>query len=211
MDLRPNKTIDLRGHHPSNQPDHKNQESTTEKITAFLDRPEKYEALEAPADVLIEEAHTEDVSLFWEGSEYEQYKHDRRWYVVASLLLAGIISYAVFTDSLVMAITFILIGVVGYIYLTKEPRHLEFRIDTEGVWVGNELYSFDDMESFWIFYEPPTLKELSIQTRGSLLSRVQIPIHDVDPNDIRNTLVTFVPEEKHTPTLIDTIERVLHI
>ena len=164
------------------------------------------ELLEAPHDMLLEGA------LFhWQAPEFETYEKSNRWYLIAALILAAIVIYALITNSLIMAITFILIGVVGYIYLQKEPRILNFFITYDGIVVENEIYDFDDIKSFWIFYEPGQIKVISLHMKGKLLPYVHIPIHNEDPVKIRKILLQFIPEVKQEITMIDTIERLLRL
>ncbi len=157
------------------------------------------------------DASDDGVLISWEGPEFEVYKRDKQWYIVVSVILALIVTYAVIINSPIMAITFILIGVVGYIYIQKDPRHLTFAVTTQGVAVGNELFSFDDIKSFWIFYEPPHTYMLSLEMRNRMLPHIHIPLHQVDPIELRRALIQFVPEKKQEMGLIEVIERLLHI
>ena len=166
--------------------------------------------LESPHDMLLEE-YSEDIFHHWKAPEYENYGQSGRWYLIASLIIAAIVIYAILTNSLIMAITFILIGVVGYIYLQKEPRILDFSITHEGIVVGREIYDFDNIKSFWIFYEPQVMKVISLHAKGKFMPYVHIPIHDQDPVQIRATLLKFIPEVKQELNAVDTIERLLHL
>jgi hypothetical protein len=110
-----------------------------------------------------------------------------------------------------MAITFILIGVVGYIYMNKEPRTLNFIITEDGVVAGREIYEFDNLESFWIFYSPEDIKVISLRTKSHMVPHVHIPIHNEDPVKIREILLERIPEEKQEQGLVETLERLLRI
>jgi hypothetical protein len=169
----------------------------------------KQEYLDQPHDFMV--AEHSNTLIDWQGPEYEHYPKEKRWYLIASLILAVIVIYALINNSPIMAITFILIGIVGYIQLEKSPRLLDFKITHDGVMVGKELYDFDNIKSFWIFYEPPHTKILSLRVDALLTPYIHIPVHQIDPVKLREILMEFVPEKKQQPTLIDTIERVLHI
>ncbi|HFC76769.1 MAG TPA: hypothetical protein ENJ27_00905 [Candidatus Moranbacteria bacterium] len=165
--------------------------------------------LNRPHDFMISEKS--DILIEWQGPEYEHYPKEKKWYLTASLLLSAIIVYALIINSPIMAITFVLIGIVGYIQLEKAPRVLDFKITHDGVLAGGELYEFDNIKSFWIFYQPPHTKILSLRTDALLMPFVHIPIHQIDPVNLREILLDFIPEKKQKPTFIDTIERVLHL
>ena len=183
-----------------------------QKIDTFMKAmPEpKEELLEAPEDMLISE-HSEDVLAHWQAPEFEMYERDKKWYLYVTLILLGIVSWAVYSNSPVMAITFILIGVVGYIYIQKEPRVLDFMITNDGIIVGREIYEFDNLESFWIFYEPPHIKILSLKNNSHLLPFVHIPVENEDPVHIRKILLEYIPEEKQEDGMLQGLERLLRI
>jgi len=167
-----------------------------------------FSELEAPHDMLIEK-YFKDVFLHWRAPEFEIFERDRKWYFYMSAILIAIVAYAVFTNSLIMAVVFILFGVVGYIYINKEPRILDFMITREGVTAGREIYSFDNINSFWIFYEEDGLRVISLHTQSYLAPYIHIPIADQDPSEIRRILLQYNPEEEHKPGMADTLERLL--
>ena len=110
-----------------------------------------------------------------------------------------------------MAITFVLIGVVGYIFINRDPQVINFAVTRDGIIAGREMYDFDAIKSFWIFYEPHDIKVVSLHTKSVLLPHVHIPIHDEDPVEIRRVLLEYIPEIKQDPSLVDTFERLLGI
>lgn len=147
--------------------------------------------------------------ISWEAKEHVPTKRNKKILILLSFFLFLIILYALLTQSPIMAITFILIGVMVYINLNHESKSLLFSLDTEGVHIGRELYPYENIYSFWIFYEPGKRKYLSLHTNGDLTPYVHIPIGDEDPLIIRKTLLQFLPEEKHSVRLIDIIEEYL--
>ena len=147
----------------------------------------------------------------WRAVEHEIQEKDQRWYLTAGLILAAIVIYAIFTDGLVMAITFILIGVVGYIIMNKKPREINFYITDDGVIADKEIYEFEEIRSFWIFYEVQGLKAISLHIKSKFLPYVHIPLGNEDPTKIREILLNYIEEIKQKPNAVDTFERLLGI
>jgi hypothetical protein len=177
----------------------------------FQEKPKEENLLEEPEEEFIEE-HSRDVVAHWKAPEFEMtFRKDQRWYLYLSLVLVAIIGYALYTDSPVMAITFILIGIVGYIYLQKEPQILDFMITPEGILAGREMYRFENIQSFWIFYEPSELKVISLHVSKGFIPYVHIPIHDQDPVELRRSLIRFIPEVKQEHSFIDNFEMLIGI
>ena len=147
----------------------------------------------------------------WKAPEHEVVEKDQRWYLISGLVLAGIVTYAIFTDSLIMAITFILIGMVGYIVLNRKPRVVNFYITDEGVIADKEIYEFEDVDSFWIFYEDDGIKSISLHLKKKIAPYVHIALGDEDPVQIREILMDYLKEVKQKPNLVDKFERFLGI
>lgn len=155
--------------------------------------------------------YDKDILLDWRAPEFEVYEKGFWWYLIAAALDISIIAYALITNNPIMAITFILAGIVGYIYLEKDPRIVQFAITPDGIIAGNEIYSFENMHSFWIFYDPPHTKVLSLHTKASMFPFVHIPIDDQNPVLIHEILSEYITEVKQEHSLTDTISRILHI
>ncbi len=148
----------------------------------------------------------------WDTLEHEPRELGSKAMSIAIGLLILIVAYAIYSDSLLMAIVFILIGMVAYLSLNQEEEPIRYAIMGRGIAVGREFYEYDDIMSFWILeHHPDFPKHLIIQTDGLLVSHVHIPLADQDAAAIRGFIAPFVPEQKYEPGLIDTIERIFHI
>lgn len=152
-----------------------------------------------------------EVLLHWDAPEHEPLELGPKARIVVTFLLIIIIAWALYTNSPLMAITFILVGMTGYLALGHEPKLLPFYITSRGIVAGKEFYEFEDIESFHLYDEPPFDNLLSIKTNGSLVSHVHIPITTLPVRELYDTLIQFVPEDKHEPGLVDTLEKLLHI
>jgi len=183
-----------------------------ERLEKLMREPEDIEdedrMLPEPENMMIPE-HSEDVLAHWRAPEYEVFERDKKWYIYMTLFLAAIIAYAIYTNSIVMAITFILIGVVGYIHINKEPQVLDFMITYDGIVAGREFYDFENLISFWIFYEPDEKKVISLCTKSHLVPYVYIPIHEENPVKLQQLLKKYIPEVKQEEGIIEIAERVL--
>ncbi len=151
-----------------------------------------------------------ELSFSWEAPEYEHEEKNPRWYFLMGGILLLVIIYALWTNSLLMAITFILIGMLGYIYAEREPRMIRMEINSDGIQIDNYFYKHEDLKSFWIFYEvEENIKLLSLHGKRSFLPHIHIPIGDANPILIREVLVEYLPEIRQEFTTIDRLERMI--
>jgi hypothetical protein len=158
-----------------------------------------------------EKKHLPETLFSWQAPEFEAFEREKRWYLWVALILLAIIGYATYTNSPVMAITFILIGVVGYIYLNKEPRILNFQITTKGIIAGKDLYDFESIDSFWIFENSTQLDILSLHIKNRLTPFIHIPLYEKNSSQIRSLLLKYIREEKQELTLADSLEKFFHL
>ncbi len=155
-------------------------------------------------------SHSEEPSFSWEAPEYEHFEKYPQWYWVMGGILTAIVIYAIITNAILMAITFILIGMLGYIYAEREPRNIKMEITPDGIQVDNYFYAYEDVRSFWIFYEVEEgIKILSLHSKKTFLPHMHIPIGDANPIKIREVLLSYLPEIRQELTIIDRLERLI--
>lgn len=151
----------------------------------------------------------DNVIVHWRGPEFEHYPNDKRWYLGALAMIGVIVLYAIFTDSVLMALVFILIAATGYLYFRQPQKVTDFAITYDGIVVGRNIYPFEDMESFWIIYDPPHTRVISIRVKGYFRPYLRVPLHQVDPVIVLKELSRFIPEVRQEQGWIDVFERLL--
>jgi hypothetical protein len=154
---------------------------------------------------------TADEPVFsWEAPEYDHHEKNPNWYWTMGAILLAIVIYALITNSILMAITFILIGMLGYIYAEREPKTIAMEINPDGIRADTYFYRHEDIKSFWIFYEvEDNFKVLSLHSKKSFLPHIQIPIGSANPIILRETLINYLPEIRQELTIIDRLERLI--
>jgi hypothetical protein len=118
----------------------------------------------------------------WKEFEYSHTAKTANWFwLVASGALAFIIIAILMHNflfgffAIAAAFAVILMGV-------KKPRELTFSIEAKGIKIGPRLYLYEDLNSFWINYDPPEKKELILETKKKLAQHIKIPLGDTNPN-----------------------------
>lgn len=139
----------------------------------------------------------------WKAPEFPKKEKSKSWFVVPGLITVIVGLFALLTENILFLIAIILAFVIFYSYANKDPRIIEFKINERGVEIDKKLYDYDELRSFWVFYDPPEQKEISFRSRKTLLPYIRIPLDNESPNDIRKYLLKFLPEKRHKESLID--------
>lgn len=144
-----------------------------------------------------------------EVNEYEKKPRSLTWYIVAVLVGASLLVYAIMTSNFMFAIILVLIGVVMILTSLNEPRKLALEIDPTGVRLGNKKYSYNQFREFSIIYQPPEVNTLYLEFRMPFRERLSIPLGDINPNAVREYLLNFIEEdlEREDESLSDILSR----
>jgi len=145
--------------------------------------------------------------LKWSAPEFIQYSKSKSWFIIAGLIAAGLLLWALLTKNFIFAL---LIGLSYFsitVFALKKPRGINLAITAKGIKIDKTLYEFDNLKSFWIFYEPPLVKELSLRSKKTIMPYIKIPLGEQNPVKVRRLLMKYLPERKHKESLIDNLSR----
>lgn len=145
----------------------------------------------------------------WSIPEYEQHERNRAWFVIMGVLGVLFVTYALFTDNFLFALIIILFGIILFLQSHQAPIIIPFKITELGLVVNNRFYSYSELEDFFIIYSPPDVKMLFIETKSTSRPMLRVPLMDIDPNDVRNTLREYIQEnlEKEEEPFSDMLGR----
>ncbi len=147
-----------------------------------------------------------NVLLGWQAKEHEHLGQDIDW-----VWTIGIIGVAATTASLIIknylfALLIIFITIAVIIKGIKKPKIIDAKLTNIGIVLENELFPYENIKSFYIKNDPDR-SLLVIRTSALLSPVIQVPLEDIDPDDIREILAEYLPEVLFHKSLADrTIE-----
>ena len=147
--------------------------------------------------------------LEWEAPEFTEYEKNSNWFGLWLIISVTAVALAVIFGNYLLAIFLALAAISVFLQGLKKPRIIKFTITPRGIGIGNIYIPYEDMESFWILYEPGQTKELLLKTKRVRMPNVVVPIDKENPVRIRQLLVDFVPEKEQKQSLIDIVMRIM--
>ena len=167
--------------------------------------PEKIENIEDFDEV--EDVGTPLVS--WETWERPPSERSKSWYIIASVIGALLLVLCVITANYLFAVIILMMGIILLMNGIKRPKRVEVHITDMGIVFGNTYHDYKDIKEFAIVYEPPIVKTLYVDFNSVLHPMISIPLEDIDPNAVRETLLPFAFEnlEREEETLTDILRR----
>ena len=148
-------------------------------------------------------------SLEWKTQEFQHYPKDQSWFIISALIAFGLIIWAAFSKNFLL----ILLIILGYfsivVFALKKPRKIRLAITSKGIMIDESIYAYDNLKSFWIFYDPPEVSELSLRSKKTIMPFIKIPLGGENPVEVRKLLLKYLPERKQEESLIDNLARSL--
>ncbi|MBU6232049.1 MAG: hypothetical protein KGI45_00640 [Patescibacteria group bacterium] len=145
--------------------------------------------------------------IAWSAPEhlYTEKSPDWYWAVGIVTLALAVVSF-IFGD--IITSIFILVAAVALVlHAARPPRNIYHEINDRGIIIHDRLYSFLELDSFWIPHQglPP---KIILKSRRLFMPYIVIFIDEVDPEDVRAVLLRYIAEtEHHEPLLKHLLER----
>lgn len=136
------------------------------------------------------------IILKWKTPEFVYYPKSKNWYIIAGLVLAVLLAYSIWEKSFITAVTFIVLAVIFYMYAERKPQILDIEINDSGILFHDRFFPYENLNGFWITYEPPETKLLTISTKSFLFQKISIILTDQNPVKLRQILLEEIPEDK---------------
>lgn len=145
-----------------------------------------------------------DTEISWHAPDFIKQEQSTDWYwavgvITIALAVAGFVFGNVLFGILVIVASFALV-----LQSSRDPEIHEFVVSRKGVKANNILYPYSSLHSFWVENNPHEQKIL-LQSEKSWMPYIVIPIEDVDPEEIRDFMIQYLPEEEHQEPLAQKI------
>ena len=147
----------------------------------------------------------------WEAEEFETHTRDTKWYIIVSCILLLALAYTIWISHWVLSAVVVMVGVVLYLSGRLKPRIIKYMIDSQGVKVGDRIFQYNELKTFW-FSTSHKITKLNLISIFKLMPVISISIQGDMKEKIKNILSQFLPESQNRgEDWIDRINRFLKI
>lgn len=149
-----------------------------------------------------------ETHLVWETQEYEHKIRSSDWFwglgiiAIAGVILATFLGNFLF--GLVIGIGAVALG----LHALRHPRVVECEIHDKGVRIGDTVFLYNTLESFWID-EKVLPNRLLFTSQKLLMPHIVVPLADVSAEDVRDALAVYLDEKEVHETLSDKVVELL--
>ncbi len=141
--------------------------------------------------------------FIWETYEYYFQEKTSDWYWSVGIVGVSISILCAMFSSVMFALLIFLSTFALTLFASKQPNIIRFEVSKKGVMIGNTLYPFGTLDSFWVednrHVGHPS--KLIIKSRKMVVPLIAIPLDQINPEDIRDFLLDHLLEDHHLEPL----------
>lgn len=139
--------------------------------------------------------------LTWKAPQFAHHEKSLLWFVIAGLAALLLVMYGLRTDGWTFSVAVIVFAGTYYLVHRHEPPTVEVKISKFGVKIGRHAFSFSNLKSFWIVYDPPFVKKLYLRMESKFQPDLFVSLEDADPAEVRRVLAHYLHEltGRHEP------------
>ena len=126
--------------------------------------------------------------LNWSALEYEEKDKSTDWFwALGIIVVTSSIAAIIFSDYFFAALL-ILSGILLGFFAVKKPETISYELNNRGLQIGNRLYPYENIKSFWVQIEQPEQTNvrpiLFVHSERIFMPIISIPINETLAQDI---------------------------
>lgn len=165
------------------------------------------EPIPFPEDAQLRPGQRPDPNaIVWTASEFIAHEKSSNWYLAilgVTLAIAGLIT--LLTKDIISVVVVLVCGLTFGFYGSRQPRQVEYQIDSQGISIGRKFLPYDGFRSFAIV-EDGAFSSITLMPLKRFAVQATIYYAPDDEDRIIETLADYLPVEEHK---IDAIDRLM--
>ncbi|MCR4274662.1 MAG: hypothetical protein NUW02_01255 [Candidatus Campbellbacteria bacterium] len=144
------------------------------------------------------------IHLAWKTLEYEHKPRSSDWFWGLGIIaIAGVI-LSIFLGNFLFGVVIGVGAVALGLHALRHPHIIECEIQDRGVRIGDTLFPYRTLESFWID-ERLIPNRLLLKSQKMFMPHIIVPLADISTDEVRDTLLQYLDEEEVHETFSDRI------
>src|SRR3989338_4567427 len=131
--------------------------------------------------------------LSWSALEYEEKERSQDWFWALGIIVATSSIASIIFENYFFAALLVLSGLLLGLFATKKPGTVAYELNNKGLKIGNRLYPYENIKSFWVQLDTSgetNLKPLLfIHSERAFMPIISIPIDEIIAVKIHSILL----------------------
>ena len=115
-------------------------------------------------------------ALSWEATEHHHEDRSNDWYWALGVVVVAAIGVSIVFGNFLFAVVLLLGAATIAIFAMRGPLAVEYTIGPRGIRIGNELFPYTTLESFYIDEDGPRGPELLLKSERLFMPLIIVPL-----------------------------------
>ena len=147
----------------------------------------------------------EQEKIQWNAAEYEHKKHSTDWFWAVGIIALSLAVTAIIYKNILFAVFIVLSAFTLLLYSARKPQVLYFELNQKGVRIGDALYPYHTLKSFWLRENNNGVK-LILESQKVLMPHMSIPLSpEVNVDAVRAFLLVHLPSEEQKESVSEAL------
>ncbi|HEX7724456.1 MAG TPA: hypothetical protein VF438_01825 [Candidatus Paceibacterota bacterium] len=142
--------------------------------------------------------------ISWNAPAHIYVEKKPDWYWAVGIITLALAVTAFLFGAFINGLFIIVAALALVIHASRPPHIVKYEINDRGLVADDTLYPFVTLDSFWIPHDEFPAKIL-IKSRKLLMPYIVIYIEGVDPENVRQILLTYIAATEHHEPLIQRV------
>ncbi len=145
----------------------------------------------------------------WKIEEPSFTPKSSEWFWALGIAALAMIVFAIILKNYLLIIIVALLAFIVYHGRNTTSDMLNVGLGDEGLRIGKKLYSYEELESFWIFPAAPGIQnpELALRRKNRFAPLLTVPFYEADEEKIKSIIGGHLPEKEETESLVDLLRK----
>ncbi|HEV7454161.1 MAG TPA: hypothetical protein VGO07_02785 [Candidatus Saccharimonadales bacterium] len=149
----------------------------------------------------------EEHAVTWTASEYIAHHKSPAWYgIVAAATVALAAATFLITRDKISAVTIIIVGILFCIAAARKPRVLTYKLDKDGLTMGQRFHPYGEFKSFSIMREG-AFANVDLLPLKRFMPMTSVYFSPENEDNVVDTLSEHIPFEERSHAIIDRFMR----
>lgn len=136
-------------------------------------------------------------TLEWTALEYEERNRSVDWFWALGIIAVSSAVAAIIYKDYLFGVFIILAAVMLGFFAIRKPETVLFRITPKALELGRDTYPYEKLQSFTILEKDNGESVLLVMSTRSVVPLIAIPLGEQSPATVRDTLLQYLPEDRH--------------
>lgn len=137
-----------------------------------------------------------DALISWNAPTHIHVEKKTDWYWAVGIITLAIAAVCFIFGEVITGIFVVVAAIALVLHASRPADHVYHEVNDRGIILGQTLYPFLSLDSFWIPHDelPP---KILLKSRRLLMPLIVLYIDEIDPEEIREVLLKYIAETEH--------------